>query len=422
MPIVITADRLGKEYRIGQRPHGSLRESIAGKIKAPLRRWRDAAAGARATADQTIWALREVSFEIEEGAIVGVIGRNGSGKSTLLKILSRITEPTEGSAEVRGRVASLLEVGTGFHPELTGRENVYLNGAILGMRRGEMARKFDEIVEFSEVQAFIDTPVKHYSSGMALRLAFAVAAHLEPEVLLVDEVLAVGDAAFQKKCLGKMGDVARSGRTILFVSHDLTAVQVLCSTAIRLAHGRVQGIGPVNREITAYLADSRLSRTGLDRPLPLTAGAELTRFGFERVPVESGAPASFRVELAASRSIKIEELAVIVHDTLNRRVGVIDYRRPEGAYEVAAGETFTAAAHLSSVPLVEGEYRLGLSFRTEAGHDIVYDIVTADVIAGDRHAYVPYSPSVRGIVAFDYVVDARRAPGALCQPHAISSY
>ena len=421
---VITAEGLGKQYRIGQREvHRSLRDSIASKVTAPFRKLRAIGQGERKVKRaETIWALKDASFEIEEGAIVGVIGRNGSGKSTLLKILSRITEPTTGLAEVRGRVASLLEVGTGFHPELTGRENVYLNGAILGMRRAEMARKFDEIVEFSEVQAFIDTPVKHYSSGMALRLAFAVAAHLEPEVLLVDEVLAVGDAAFQKKCLGKMGDVARAGRTILFVSHDLTAVQVLCQRAIRLSQGIIQGLGPVNAEIGAYLADSRLSRTALDQQLNLSAGGTLTRFGFEPSPVESGAPASFHVELTAPRRLRIEELAVIVHDTLNRRVGVIDFRRPEGAYELTAGETFMAVAHLSSLPLVEGEYRIGLSFRTDLAHDILYDLVTVDVVAGQHVAFVPYSPSVRGVVAFDYAVEIGRAPSALCEPQAISSF
>ncbi|MGC8669458.1 MAG: ABC transporter ATP-binding protein, partial [Chthonomonadales bacterium] len=183
----------------------------------------------RAPESQSIWALKDVSFEVQPGEVVGIIGRNGAGKSTLLKILSQITEPTEGRVEMRGRVASLLEVGTGFHPELTGRENIYLNGAILGMTRREIDRKFDEIVDFSGVERFIDTPVKRYSSGMYLRLAFAVAAHLDPEILIVDEVLAVGDAAFQKKCLGRMGEVARSGRTVLFVSHNMAAVKALCT-------------------------------------------------------------------------------------------------------------------------------------------------------------------------------------------------
>ena len=405
MPIAIKAEGLGKQYQLGQRQAShTLRDSIARQAAAPFAWVRRVANGGARLTRSSIWALQDVSFEIDEGEIVGVIGRNGSGKSTLLKILARITEPTCGRAEVRGRVASLLEVGTGFHPELTGRDNVFLNGAILGMRRAEMNRKFDEIVDFAEVEAFIDTPVKHYSSGMTLRLAFAVAAHLEPEVLLIDEVLAVGDAAFQKKCLGKMGDVARHGRTIVFVSHDLTAVQVLCQRAIRLGQGRIQGNGPVNAEITAYLGETRMSHNVLDHPITLSQGAELTRFGFAANPAESGAPASFHVELKTSKRTRIEELAVLLHDTLNRRLGVIDFRTAGGPYLTHGDEPFRVAAHLSSLPLVEGEYRIGLSLRTSDAHDILYDLTTLDVVAGANLDFVPYGPALRGVVAFDYEV------------------
>lgn len=407
MRIAIRAEGLGKQYQLGQREtNSSLRESITRKATAPFRWLRQhASGGAPRRRSETIWALRDVSFEVEEGEIVGVIGRNGSGKSTLLKILSRITEPTCGRAEVRGRVASLLEVGTGFHPELTGRDNVYLNGAILGMRRAEMTRRFDEIVEFAEVQAFIDTPVKHYSSGMALRLAFAVAAHLEPEVLLIDEVLAVGDAAFQRKCLGKMDDVARAGRTVVFVSHDLTAVQVLCPRVIRLAQGRVQGIGPVGAELKAYLEETRGSQTTFARPLVLGHGVELARFGFAPNPATSGSAAAFHLELRTPGPMRIQELAVLVHDTLNRRVGVIDFRRPQGPYESNGQDPLKVTAQLGSLPLVEGEYRIGLSLRTDAAHDIVYDLTTLDVIAQSDLAFVPYNPAIRGVVAFDYTID-----------------
>lgn len=208
----------------------------------------------RGTAKETeFWALRDVSFTVQRGEVVGIVGRNGAGKSTLLKILSRITEPTSGRARLRGRVASLLEVGTGFHPDLTGRENIFLNGAILGMKRAEIARKFDEIVAFAEIERFLDTPVKRYSSGMYVRLAFAVAAHLEPEILIIDEVLAVGDSAFQKKCLGKMDEVARGGRTVLFVSHNMSAVQSLCSHAVLLEEGRVAAIGEPQPVLARYL-------------------------------------------------------------------------------------------------------------------------------------------------------------------------
>ena len=243
--VAIRCEGLGKRYRIGKpERYRTLRDTLTDAVYAPFRRIRSAfqpssfPAAQHPNGDDTIWALKDVSFEITQGEVVGIIGRNGAGKSTLLKILSRITEPTEGHAEIQGRVGSLLEVGTGFHPELTGRENIYLNGAILGMKRAEMQRKFDEIVAFAEVNKFIDTPVKHYSSGMYLRLAFAVAAHLEPEILLVDEVLAVGDAAFQKKCLGKMGDVAKEGRTVLFVSHNMNAIEQLCTACLLLDKGR----------------------------------------------------------------------------------------------------------------------------------------------------------------------------------------
>ena len=247
--IAISVRNLGKQYHIGaveqngaHHTYRYLRDSLASAMSAPFRvvlsllgrggNWED-------IHDRKIWALKDVSFEVKRGDILGVIGRNGAGKSTLLKVLSRITEPSTGRAEIHGRIGSLLEVGTGFHPELTGRDNVYLNGAILGMKRAEIARQFDEIVAFAEVEDFIDTPVKHYSSGMYLRLAFAVAAHLETDVLLVDEVLAVGDYKFQEKCLGKMQDVAATGRTILFVSHSITAMQRLCNRAIVLASGGV---------------------------------------------------------------------------------------------------------------------------------------------------------------------------------------
>ena len=245
----IRAEELGKQYRIGSLPTGyrTLRDSIVGGVRRLARR------GHRAT-PETIWALRHVSFTVEPGKVLGIVGRNGAGKSTLLKILSRVTDPTEGWAQIAGRVGSLLEVGTGFHPELTGRENIYLNGAILGMRRKEIDARFGEIVGFAEVERFIDTPVKRYSSGMYLRLAFSVAAHLEPEILLVDEVLAVGDAEFQRKCLGKMGEVARQGRTILFVSHNMSAILRLTEETLVLDQGRLVLRAPTPEAVDFYLA------------------------------------------------------------------------------------------------------------------------------------------------------------------------
>lgn len=242
--LAIRVENIGKRYHIGgpRARYQTIRETIVQAVKTPLvrtaRMLRGNAYGA-ADLDEIIWALKDVSFDVDAGEVVGIIGRNGAGKSTLLKILTRITEPTEGTAEIHGRVGSLLEVGTGFHPELTGRENIYLNGAVLGMHRSEIEAKFDEIVAFAELEKFVDTPVKFYSSGMYLRLAFAVAAHLEAEILLIDEVLAVGDVLFQKKCLGKMGEVARTGRTVLFVSHQMNAINALCSRCIWLSAGKI---------------------------------------------------------------------------------------------------------------------------------------------------------------------------------------
>lgn len=285
---IIKVENLGKKYRIRHQQNGqryvAMRDVIAEKLTAPLRWLRErrvassqlfARSSLLATpgselltpdsplcapcsalpAQEDFWALRNVSFEVKQGEVVGIIGRNGAGKSTLLKILSRITEPSEGRVRLRGRVASLLEVGTGFHPELTGRENIYLNGALLGMTRAEIRRKFDEIVSFAEVEKFLDTPVKHYSSGMYVRLAFAVAAHLEPEILVVDEVLAVGDVQFQKKCLGKMQEVSRlQGRTVLFVTHNMSTVNQLCSRGALLLEGRLEQVGPTRDVVSAYFA------------------------------------------------------------------------------------------------------------------------------------------------------------------------
>ena len=246
-PLVVRAEALSKSYRIGERePYKALRDVITDAFTLRRR------ARSRRP-DDWIWALSDVTFDIYQGEVLGLIGRNGAGKSTLLKVLSRITEPTEGQVVLRGRVGSLLEVGTGFHPELTGRENIFLNGTILGMRRAEIVRRFDEIVEFAGVTRFLDTPVKRYSSGMQVRLAFAVAAHLEPEILLVDEVLAVGDAEFQEKCLGKMRDVTREGRTVVFVSHNLAAVRGLCSRALLLEQGRLEFDGDVDDAVERYL-------------------------------------------------------------------------------------------------------------------------------------------------------------------------
>lgn len=287
MQPIIKVEQLGKSYKIGTRQpaYGTLRDTIAATVRAPLTRLR----GYVRPAD-TIWALKDVSFEIMPGEVVGIIGRNGAGKSTLLKVLSRITEPTTGRVELYGRVASLLEVGTGFHPELTGRENIYLNGAILGMKRTEIARKFDEIVAFAEIDDFLDTPVKRYSSGMYMRLAFAVAAHLEPEILLIDEVLAVGDIAFQNKCLGKMGEVAKHGRTVLFVSHQMGSIAKLCPKAFLLGHGGIVKGGDTKSVIDYYLGE--VSSQAGDEFIAPTVSNEDVSIAEARAFDSQGQPAS----------------------------------------------------------------------------------------------------------------------------------
>lgn len=285
---IITVENLGKKYQLGPQSQGgaqyrTLRDSLAEGARNLFRQ-----NGARAKSEE-FWALREVSFEVKQREVVGIIGRNGAGKSTLLKILSRITEPTTGRLRIKGRVASLLEVGTGFHPELTGRENIFLNGAILGMVRTEIKAKFDEIVAFAEIEKFLDTPVKRYSSGMYVRLAFAVAAHLEPEILVVDEVLAVGDIEFQKKCLNKMEDVGRHGRTVLFVSHNMTAVTRLCSRVILLGKGELQHDSSPSEVITAYLGGGYGKNSIREwSPSDFPPGNEITRLKSVKIQTASG--------------------------------------------------------------------------------------------------------------------------------------
>lgn len=323
--LVIRVEGLSKSYQIGERqgPGKTLREAIVGLAGSPWRRLQRLMKG-ESHVESTIWALRDVSFDVRRGDVVGVIGRNGAGKSTLLKVLSRITQPTSGQAVIRGRVGSLLEVGTGFHGELTGRENIFLNGAILGMRRAWIRAKFDEILSFAEIEKFIDTPVKHYSSGMYLRLAFAVAAHLEPEILLVDEVLAVGDVMFQRKCLGKMEDVARTGRTVLFVSHNMGAMRSLCKTGLLLNEGRLVEAGEIGKCIEAYF-----SQIGAFRADTETATGERSlSSGFGRVRINGGQNYSVvhSESFQAATTLRINQevsgfsLFCIVEDMYNRMV------------------------------------------------------------------------------------------------------
>jgi ABC-type polysaccharide/polyol phosphate transport system ATPase subunit len=322
--VVIRAEGLGKKYVIGHESterYSTLRDILAQQGRRLLRSARDMAAGRALIAGderEEFWALRDVDFEIRRGEVVGIIGRNGAGKSTLLKVLSRITEPTEGRVTIDGRVASLLEVGTGFHPELTGRENIYLNGAILGMTRAEIRRKFDEIVDFAGVEKFLDTPVKRYSSGMYVRLAFSVAAHLEPEILVVDEVLAVGDAEFQKKCLGKMQNVAGEGRTVLFVSHNRAAVSRLCPTAIWMHEGRVRAQGETTALLAEYGRFAAASPQQVEKRKVKGAaffrGVNIRAAGREPGIILNSDPIQLRFEIELSEPIKELRMSVDICD------------------------------------------------------------------------------------------------------------
>jgi lipopolysaccharide transport system ATP-binding protein len=395
---VIRVRGVGKKYVLGNQRarHDTFRDSISAKVAAIIKAARRVPSGGRDSrpehADE-FWALKEVDFEVERGEVIGVIGRNGAGKSTLLKLLSRITEPTEGSIELRGRVSSLLEVGTGFHLELTGRENVYLNGAILGMSRREITRKFDEIVEFAGIERFIDTPVKRYSSGMYVRLGFAVAAHLEPEILIVDEVLAVGDAEFQRKCIGKIQDVAGLGRTVLFVSHNMAAVERLCSRTVLIEGGRIKADGPVRQVVSEYLTtlDSEVLEY-IPQPDPARI-AELRRItlcGEKGRPLKQVTTADapvLDIELIVRKARPDLKFAFVVYDALQTPIFAscppddgIGYPTERGSYRFQAafpGPIFMPQRYSISAALYtpSGELHTclhALTFDVSAAHTHIY--------------------------------------------------
>lgn len=404
--IAIRAEGLGKKYLIGHQAqrerYTALRDVIARTARSLGRSALDFARGnplIQGDEVEEFWALKNVDFEIKRGDVVGVIGRNGAGKSTLLKILSRITEPSSGRVTIRGRVASLLEVGTGFHPELTGRENIYLNGAILGMTRAEIRRKFDEIVDFAGVERFLDTPVKRYSSGMYVRLAFAVAAHLEPEILVIDEVLAVGDAEFQRKCLGKMQDVAGHGRTVLFVSHNIGSVQALCRSAIMLKSGEVVASGPTSTVLPRYLI------TASGRPSPeesVVAG----RISVGAITIEPASPVTngeLTIELLFSsrHGVVLQETALLFHNGAGQRIGIVDLRRDRVVPMSLTNSPVRVTVKIELLPLIEGEYALGLYLVGEGFSGIVHDVARFAVLGSETsEGWTPYASEYRGIVEF----------------------
>jgi len=382
MPVAISVDKLSKHYRIGtgqERPD-TFAVALRGMICASYRnfrklRWQASSVGEDGALDDSIFrALSDVSFNVAEGIALGVIGRNGAGKSTLLKVLSRITEPTSGTVRIKGRVSSLLEVGTGFHPELSGKENVYLNGTILGMSSREIGRRFEEIVEFSGVGKFLFTPIKRYSSGMKVRLAFAVAAHLEPDVLIIDEVLAVGDSEFQKKCLGKMKDVAHSGRTVVFVSHDMSAIDCLCSEAILLKNGSVKASGTTSQVISTYLKDAQASDNGVyDLSI-----ASIGRVGFAQIihrlelfangrptsTLTSYESASIDISFSENRLIRNARVAVAFEDSMGRRITTLStFFSPSGTMDLHPNAKITC--QIPQLLLGPGNYLLSVSVATK---------------------------------------------------------
>lgn len=403
---MISVNGLGKRYRLRHEQvdrYETLRDRIASGFKAPLR-WFEGTGHATL---EDFWALREVSFDVGAGEVVGIIGRNGAGKSTLLKILSRITEPTRGRVVLDGRVASLLEVGTGFHPELSGRENIYLNGAILGMSRREITRKFDDIVRFADVERFLDTPVKRYSSGMYVRLAFGVAAHLEPDVLVVDEVLAVGDAEFQKKSLGKMRDVSGGGRTVLFVSHNMAAIQALCTRVIWLDGGAVAYDGPVTDGIHRYLTQAAGSSAASTPVVRLGRALTLEELALTPNPVASGEGLRLSIRCGASEPVRVSELAVLVLSQQETRVAVVDLREALPVM-LDTGRSLTITAQVTHLPLVEGDYRFGLYAVAGDFSGDLYDLAELRVLSPTApQAVAPYPAIYRGFVELDAAVEAQ---------------
>ncbi len=392
MKPIISVENLSKQYRIGTKlPYKTFRETLMNVVTSPARLFR----GNGSRENNTIWALKDVSFDVKEGEVLGIIGRNGAGKTTLLKILSRVTEPTEGEVRIRGGVGSLLEVGTGFHPELTGRENIFLNGAILGMSKEEIKKKFDEIVAFAEIEKFLDTPVKRYSSGMYVRLAFAVAAHLEPEILIVDEVLAVGDAAFQKKCLGKIGDVAKEGRTVLFVSHNMGAVNQLCEKGLLMKNGQISFKGNIRDVVNEYMTEYK-TKTANSVDLTVLKHGGYRNFAFLRqlsIFNETMTPCNvFEMGRTMIAHLQVD----ITSDMDNVEIGLKISNLMDMAihYYVSSWEgmkldlkkgTYTFEIKVPNILLFPGKYLLG-SWVLKDGHwsdDNVAGITTIEIVSSD---------------------------------------
>lgn len=387
MKPILEVQHLSKRFKLGVKKESYL--SLRDAISNPFAK--------KSSEDKTFLALNDVSFSVDPGQSVGIIGRNGAGKSTLLKILSRITPPTSGNIVCRGRIASLLEVGTGFHPELSGRENIYMNGSILGMRKSEISKHFDDIVEFSGVEKFIDTPLKRYSSGMQLRLAFSVAAHLEPEILVIDEVLAVGDAEFQKKCLGKMNEVSKSGRTVLFVSHDMNAIEQLCDKTIILQKGQLRHYGDTHTLIGEYLNENKQFDFN---EIALTGNVNLKELSFQSGEITSGENLQFSAKMNfTGNTPRIADFCILIYSAKGVRVSIIDMR-PFIADFKENNNTLTLNAVVENFNLVEGDYSVGIFCNIDDVRKEVLDINQLRVkpVVQNNQLVNPYAPQHRGYV------------------------
>lgn len=414
--IAIKAENIGKAYQLGQIGTGTISHDLE-RWYARLRGKEDPFLRIGEVNDHTIkggsnivWSLKDINFEIEQGDAVGIIGNNGAGKSTLLKILSKVTSPTTGKLTGKGRIASLLEVGTGFHPELSGRENIYLNGAILGMRKKEIQRKFDEIVDFAGIERYIDTPVKRYSSGMYVRLAFAVAAHLESEILIVDEVLAVGDADFQRKCLGKMSEVSKGeGRTVLFVSHNMASIQKLCNNSLILKNGSLIGKESTKKAISIY--QSLNQENNQQRTKYLDNNYIISKIALtpELIPSLSDCKLSF--EITSQQDTRVQSITPIIFDNNNQRVAIFDLRNQVGVnIEMLAGQTISFSIAIKKMPLLEGEYSLGLFLQDNINAKDFLDLFRFEILPVQREnitTIYDYDLIYRGFMNLDFEVSAK---------------
>jgi lipopolysaccharide transport system ATP-binding protein len=401
MKPIIEVHNLSKKYKIGavQPRYLSLRDSLSLTFKG-VKNWvnLDKSSALKPIDNTDFWALKDINFEVNAGESIGIIGRNGAGKSTLLKILSRITPPTSGRAILRGRLASLLEVGTGFHPELTGRENVYFNGSILGLRKVEIDRQFDEIVDFSGVERFIDTPLKNYSSGMQLRLAFAVAAHLEPEILIIDEVLAVGDAEFQKKCLGKMDEVSKNGRTIIFVSHNMSALRQLCQRGIFLKKGQIVFDGKIDNAIDSYLKIQNTEKIDDRLPLLIDKSLTLTAFDMRFEPYPQ-----FQCTFIFTEKPQIREMSLLIYNQNGVRIAIIDLRS-QLKNLILEGNKAILTIQTATWQMVEGAYQMGLYIITGYGFKEYYQLMNIDVPSIFKNTpTLPYPSEHRGFVEIEVI-------------------